>query len=513
MTPLKRAAIGAMVGLILAIFLNADARRLVLEGFNVGPSAALAKSPVSASNFDKLPQPNNRINRRLWIEAAAQRQNRRLSLSDDDISSLVQVTREGGKEDPDNAYWRQLEACFLRLERKPQEALAAWVRASTLARWEDPMDQVILETSNSISGGNPVAWHYAVVLAQRSSASTDFVLSYARELSRTTNINSGLDARVAILKNGELIRRGARSAANGEAGVRVVEIATFPPDVPPITSPRRLLLARAQFTQELASLGRDLDAQVVGKSFKSNDSWTALLSPSSSAERRRDLTIRTLIATPILGVAIFVGLLGGLVWAVSALFQRVKPTAMFFHWAALTPTALLAGAVAMLLTGVAVVALGLWASVMSLCLRPKRERTHAESDLSAGPTVVLGLLSAVLWILWLGYTVGITTPGWELASTVGFSENLYGGSPVLLGLIFIVTSLVLVATPMLSFAYRVEPRLVLALVLRRIGLNMVYISSFVVILGALPLTVWHNELTNTLREIALHEPLHYLGNR
>jgi hypothetical protein len=504
MSSWARWACGLVLGSILAFFVFQPTRLLLLDGLQWGPSQIRRESKALVENVPKLPLPTDSLTRWQWLETAARKRSREGKLSPATRQELIELSREGAKAEPENSYWLQLEAVWSRDADR-------WVEASRRPRWADPqelaMQRLELELRRPFG---PRAWHYGALRASRSDSILLQLEGLSREYSRTRRLDAaGITVRRATLRNGDLIRLGARSLPAASTGSKITEIATFPPEVLEFRSPRKLILARIEFVEALQARGGATEAELADRSFSTNDSWMALLESSSVADSTRDTLLRALVASGI-PACLLVMLLGWSAgWAGWYALERRQINR--FRPVLLAVVAMAAAFATFLATGQSLASL-----VVVLCLSllgwsPKPARS--EPVLDFGPFYRFAVFSFALTlnVLIACFLLGISTPGWELARVLPIPEDYYGFSPLFLGLSMLVVGLGLLLAPALAMAYRIRTPLVvfkLLTDLHRTG-TIVTLSLFLL---AVPLGVLMEQRTREeLRRIFQNETLYYLS--
>src|SRR5262245_60714781 len=136
MSRLQRILIGALAGSLLTLILHPASRRYILTPFlDIGSAEQLYISPWVPRNLGVLPVPNDTLNASLWTQAGAELLDSGKSLDSKRLAQLIEVCQASASGEPDNAYWRQMEAAFLWEARRQAEALAAWKQGALCGRW------------------------------------------------------------------------------------------------------------------------------------------------------------------------------------------------------------------------------------------------------------------------------------------------------------------------------------------------------------------------------------------
>lgn len=495
---------GLVLGALLAFGFFAPTRLLLLDGLQWGPSKIRLTSRALVENVPKLPAPTDSLTRWQWLETAARKRSREGKLSTATRQELITLAREGSKAEPDNAYWPQLEAVWSR-------DVGRWQEASRKARWADPQEVAMqrLETELARPFG-PRAWHFGALRASRSDSVLLQLEGLARELSRNSRVDrAGIAVRRATLRNGDLIRLGARSLPAASTGSQITEIATFPPEVLEFRSPRKLIVARMEFVQALRARGGETDAELADRSFSQNDSWMALLESANVADSTRDTLIRALFAGGIPACLLVMIFGWGIGWAVWYALERRQ--IQRFHPAGLAIVAVGAAFATFVASGQILASLVVVLCIALLGWSPHPARSEPVLDFGPFYRFAVFLFALSLNALITCFVLGISTPGWELARVLPIPEDYYGFSPLFLGLSILVVGLGLLLAPALALAYRIRTPLVVVKLLtdlHRTG-TIVTLTLFLV---AVPLGVLEEQRTREeLRRIFQNETLYYLS--
>jgi hypothetical protein len=509
MTKAGRLQLGLLVGLLLAIFVQPNTRELLLQGLTFGPSSVISHSTLLPNNFTKLPKPDTAETARMWLEVGAERYKTRQTTVNE-LISLYKLAATYAEQDPGNAFWHQMEAVFRKAAGHPGY-LEPWKKAASCSYWSDPQDKVLLDTVQELGGDNPQAWQWAVVLSMRSQQTSSAIETFARELTRETPISKEtLPLRMITLRNGDLIRKGSRRVANGESGINVAETASFPHDVPPLTSPRRLVLARNDFLVALKAANMPADADLALSIFRANDGFSALVSGGTASTRVRDLTIYALLLTCLPGAFIASMIAGGITWLIALAMEKLKiqnPKVWI-----IVPVAILLAGAAYFVSQIPFAGLGVGLSILSLLIPIRQVRKGGSANLPPGTLMIVQLLGITLSCMFALFVSGISTPWWELAQLNQLPIEYYGDSSIMLGLCLLIGCLPILTSFLLANVYRVPTLSMLAEVLKAVGRTIALTSVVTIVIGIVPATLAERIVRKDLMEMVLNEPLHILDH-
>ncbi|HRF58974.1 MAG TPA: hypothetical protein PLH94_03550 [Fimbriimonadaceae bacterium] len=513
MSPWKRALLGAAIGALLVLIAHPASRPFYLALLTQGgPSRFFAETPLRLQPSPALEKPRTLADAAYWMLVAAEADQRRTRLLDKDWKNLLNLARRCAVEDPENAFWKQMEAVFAWRLGDRKGSLEAWRRASRANRWDDLQNRRLERIVEGLSTetGTRLGWHYAASYAQRSQAPARMILRQARLVRDATRRDEaeGLELRYATLLNGDLLRSGAKSSQTGLVGVDIVEIACYPTNLKVETSQKRLLLARQALVNRLLALGKRDEANRTVKAFGNNDAWIALVEPENASTEAKLWKLVTLATVSIPSGAIWIAAMGlGL-----ALFGRAVERTPALQHVFRTPVAPAAGVILALLlywsTGLVLPAI--WAA---LCLaffafQPMHERSQDPRELGPLFRFTILVLGVAFFALMTVYLAGRTTAGTILFDRLGVPAEIGPGSPVLLGLAGIVLGLVLLTAPAWGVAQHFAPARLAGFALREFGTGL-FVAGILVAVVAGPLAVFvDREARTNLAAISQNEPLH-----
>ncbi|HZH97913.1 MAG TPA: hypothetical protein VEX38_03000, partial [Fimbriimonadaceae bacterium] len=224
MSGFSRALYGAVIGGLATLLLHPLSRPFLTTTFlRLGVSREMAASSWLVENNSKLSTPANLLQSSMWMEAGAKKIRTRGGITAPELQGLIDTAHQAAEEDPDNGYWRQMEAVFLAAKKDKKGAWAAWRKAANCARWDDLQSRrlVLIAQEMARSQGASLAWHYAALYPKRSSAAADAIQSLSREIVRSSKLHEpeGLRMRHATVMNGKLLREGGRKLEVAQLGI------------------------------------------------------------------------------------------------------------------------------------------------------------------------------------------------------------------------------------------------------------------------------------------------------
>lgn len=513
MTRAGRIALGLALGVLLAYLIHPNTSPTLRSGFSFSAPQALQANPLALGRMSELGQPTSQTARWQWVEVGVRRIMRRERVEPKDLDALIAVAQTGAKAEPENAYWLAAQALFARAAGRRAQALEAWKSASTKPEWEDPQTQVILELRQRLrdESGFRLAWQSAVLRPFRSDVIYQALVVFAREISRTHGLGSESDLRLRCQTStlGSLIRDRARTVIEGEMGAMMVEIASYPPDVAPITSPRRLLIARGDFLSSLNHANLPALADVVGAAFRGNDGFSSIGNQGEADEEFHGLATFALIVATLPGGLLLAAISFALLW-LGAVVVRKQSWEVLYTPGVVIPVGVCLAGVVYALCRLPIPAFAVAASFGFLAFSPKTERSKGKLDdspqLSFVLTMVsLGLVASVALLL-----ASRSAAGASLSATLGIPDE-YSSGAVFLALASVFGGLALVLAPAWAFPRRIATHKVAAVIVETCMRISCLIAFGLVILGTLPAAIVELHVQRELGQVIENEPMHGLN--
>lgn len=506
MTAVQRALVGALAGAFLVLVAHPASRPLVFGSLERSSYLRfLDTTPSLIENIPMLQPPETLAETALWLQVGAEYELSGRRLAPEKSAILADLAAGAATRDPQNAMWPQAEAAFRwrqsgKVDSRVQDA---WRRASLCLRWDDfETDRLrpLLEGLRHESG-RVLAWHYALAKEKRSEALP--VLIGRTGLAIAAPAENDEDASIVQLKNGVLLRGGARTVLGAAEGAALID--RVPVNRPP--EPRVLAKWRGDLFDRLSATGRGEDAVWAATSFAENDAWHVFVDPMKV---RQDSERANLLA--VLMVTVPSGLLvssafGLIVSIAGVAAQRFRPSRNRLPGIPLVALAVAVGAVVFATTGLAFPALWSALLVASFAVTPDRVKE--------GPVVVSGSgMQASIWTL--AILVSLTFP-FALVPFTGagaaLSESVAGAGldvGVLMQALLLELSLVVFVAPVAGFVNRYPGSRVLPLVMQRFGTALALASLTIAVVLTPFLVAADTNLTEVLYKQFVKEPNYYL---
>ncbi len=499
---------GALLGALIALLAVGTSRQVILDPWiRPHPSSVIQNSPWSARSADQGPPPRSVEAAAFSLLLACEELSERRTLRPTDRALLRDVARAQADREPENAFWRQMQAL---LEPDLVAARKAWFRAARSNAWNDFQSQRLATMGSELAAqsGGERSWHYAVLARERSASHVQRLIGLSDDLmAQCKNSEEALALQVATIENANLIRRGSRSLLVGERALRMLETAVSGTDSQVLVAPRRREVARLQL--ELA-LGAEARGRVA-KIFRESDSWSAFMRSPEVTDRREQLWRSSLLWNVIPAGTFAACLIGLLIAGFGTLMLRVPAMQAIFRTPWVLVLAVLASGVMFLLSNLPAAAI---AAALTLSLfvfiKPQR-RSAVQTGLEAGARFQMALLALPLLAALSFLVAGIlpVTQAMDFAFVDPFVQLV--GTPSMLWLALMLSLVALGTAPLWAWIWKREPSRVAALVLQELGVAMAGLS-IVALLVMTPLSILaERETSDALSKILMNEPNYILS--
>jgi len=514
MTLLGRIALGAALGALTTLLVHPVSRsRLFGALTNWGPSQQTRSAPDLLANLDRLPTPKSISDASLWMEAGARRVVGRKPTSKREWDSFIQTARAGAEFEPDNALWPQMEAVFLLAKGQRGDAWATWKSASKRLRWDDGQTRRLENVASRLRAAHHEGgWAWISAYGRRSTVIARSIEWFARDLVRSTTLDnrSDLELRYATVMNGRVMREGARSIKVGEVALAVVELGSYPPNLLSISSPKKLLIARADLFHALRNAGWSLQADEVDRAFRDNDGWFGFPTSAEAESSAQTIGLGVLLANSVGAIGVTIALVGAGLWGIGLSIARTesrrpKPVP-------LAVAAGVAAALTWLLTQAALPAGLLAASILSLLLSPTNTRTRASVHLGYLHGVALLVTGFSLAAAIAVAVVTNVTAGVESLPFLGWASEALDDQRAALVLAVVVLSVVVGMSPAFALVHRFSTLQIIAASAERLGRAILLGALALLVLAAAPALYVDRVYGNVLSELVNNEPVHYYVN-
>lgn len=536
MNHIWRAIYGAAFGALGVLLLHPQSRPFLLTSvLHWGESRTFRQSPLIVGNRPVLPTPATTLDAGTWMQTGAtklalqagSKAGTDAHISRKNFEQLISVARWAAKQEPDNAYWPQMEAVFLynesklpdTTEKERQElwrlAIDRWDQASNLRTWDDRQKDRLagLQQELAKETGGSAAWQYEAVAGLRNADPAYEIQSLAIQILREFQGTSkeALIQRYATLINGARLREGSRSVGIGQIGASLVELASSPKDVgEKYITPRRQRDNRRNFYLALLHSGLAEDAKGIPAAFDANDGWIALTHREDATAEADQLRLVSILTVSVPGALLFIALLGAAIWGFAALL-KLKPNFVRLVEPPIAPA--LGVVLAVLLYGetrLMFVSLAIVACFSFLAFTPIHRRTRPPKQLGPVYELTLFALSILIGLLGTAFVVGVCTPGYDILSQSSLPTDLYGGSTLLLGLCAVVLGLLFFAAPCWAMLQRISTPEVVVLSLRQFGRGLFTGCVLLTVIATPILMIIDRVVTSDVKLITLNEPSYYL---
>lgn len=513
MNRLRRIGIGALLGAVLTLAIHPISRRYVLTPFlEIGHSEAMSKTIWLPRNLNVLPVPRDTLIASVWMQTGAEMLVAGREIPPGDLERLIEVAEASAKGDPDNGFWPQIDAVFLWKAGKKDRAMQQWFRASHATQWNDYQShrlQRVKQDLQAVDGG-PMSWHAAAAYFQRSTAtprSIEWMLRAFFKLKLSEP--DAVQLRLATLRNGRLIREGARSVVVGDYGASMIELAAMPFSVQPKGTPKEQLLARYAFVASIRPFGERI-VEEVDDAFRTNDAWFALAVPTQAQESARNHSAAAILLACTPGILLGIALIGLALRGIVFLFEEMPKSQALLQPPIAPILGIFAGIALYMQTGLALAAIAVAMCFGFLAYEPARVRKHRPERLGTGFSVAVLILSVLFAILIGGFWLGISAPSQEILPHLKFPIEAFGGNTLLLSLAALVLSLLLLAAPGWAIVERVPTPFATVVTLREFSRKLFW-GAIIASVIATPMAVYlDNQVQESMTVLLTNEPARYL---
>ncbi|MCW5937924.1 MAG: hypothetical protein KIT11_11535 [Fimbriimonadaceae bacterium] len=407
MNPAGRAFLGALFGALLVLLAHPSSRPFLLPRLSDPEDTFLKSSIDLPENLAKLSAPDTHQEAALWLQVGCERIEAG-TLSTDEALLLAEVAQEGVEAEPDNAFWRQMEAVFAARSVGDATSKRAWTLASRAVSWNDHQTERLTRLVSGLaqSSGTKLAWHVALATSVRRSTAAKTVYEYG--IDRLHRPGATTLDRYEALRNGVLLREGGRSAASSRFGARLVEAAALG-GAKAEPSPKASAKARGDLYKQLADSGKRDEAATAVSAFEANDAWFALVDNETARRTAPDLGLLSMASANLARALLLSGLLGLAVLALGALCQ-VPAAQVALGFPGAPAIGVVGGALVFWWTGLALPAIWLTVALASLAVFSDRQRVGPMPKLGQLHRLFLGLMAVASIVAVFGAVVSASAP-------------------------------------------------------------------------------------------------------
>ncbi|RYG49775.1 hypothetical protein EON79_00125 [bacterium] len=506
MTPLGRAVLGAAVGGTLALIAHPSSRPYFLGVIESRSGERIRREMPDFSR--NLNVPRNLDDAALWLRIGLEKTVRNENLKASELETLRLLAAQGEEKDRGNAFWLQSQAVFEAKAGRRQKAAELWRRASKGAAWNDRQNPLLQRAVASLGDEKNQAWPYALLTMCRNHATVAAVERYARGRLAGANLSSAKGAlvRVEVIRNGELIRKGARTMADGMVGAKLVDLAVYPPEFMTVSRPKQLYLGRGQLYRTLRAESMGGEIPTLVRTFHENEAWATIVSPEEAESNFREMAARSAILAVFPGAVLITALVGALAMAFGRGINAGPRIPIAFTVAVIA-----------LLTGLAWLSSGSWlgAGAVAVCgafvlYRPRHERAIEVNGLGPLFQFVIGMLALCAGLSCAFWLTGQSVPAREITASLPALPDWWIDPSATGALTALFLSLIGLVAPAYALVYRVPTSRVLALAVRWFG-TFLFFGAWVLLLVGTPFVITADrDLQSRLSKILLNEPVYYL---
>lgn len=512
MSPLGRGFLGALLGALLTLLCHPVSRPFLLQPITRHPRNVIRRNLEPWEHG--LGAPRDLADAGLWVQIECSRLAARNKLKAREMQALFNLLDLCIKQDPDNAFWLQVQAVFLAEDRQTAKSARAWTRAAHCKGWNDYQTDRLLRARESLGDelGAKQAWQLGAAYYDRSEACALVIQRYAQSLISRVNLDStpAVNIRYETVRCGYLLQIGSRSMKVGEHGGNMVELATYPQDLVATATPKRLWIAQTKLLSLVRERRSEQDAQDALRAFRYNESWHALTQPQSPDETAQWLCFGGIFAMHIVTATMLAALVGCLLNLVGRwLAARDQASPAYTTWPIVVSALFIGAAMAITtLSWFASITAGL--STLFLLLGPARNRLKDDGDLGPLFTFMLLAGTGVFVLSLLMYLSGSSIATKWLIAYLGEYGSYLADPNAYLGICGVtLTSLCLIA-PTWAIVQRIGTPFVFALTLRRFGAILAMGALFFTVVLTPAAVYLDRQCGDVLKQLVQNEPVYYL---
>lgn len=289
MTVARLLLLGFVLGGIAMLLFHPRSRPYLSYGLQEDQVAeTVARNPLATEPFEFFPPTAGALDEDGRYFAAF-RIVRRLrsdtfTLDERDLEIVRRFIANCFSLDPDNAYWKQLEAAVNGFVEA--DGLTAWQEATNCARWETGETRALSLLWDEIEAadGERRAWQGVFALDQATVGPGEFIASNVGGFAY-----DDLQARAASLFNAAVILESSRSFASASAAIDLADMAVFGRHNPiESLGQRRYEEVKSAFPSRIEKEMGDGEAAAVRKAQQTVESWQAFYhtgAPMADAKR------------------------------------------------------------------------------------------------------------------------------------------------------------------------------------------------------------------------------------
>lgn len=479
MTRFVRAMVGALIGALAVLLYNGLSRPYVLYLFSqFAAKPTVAESKWITGNQKVLLPPNTPIEASLWADAGAYKMRFAKHTSAADLKNLVHALQIGGRLEPWNAFWPQMEALAFNALGDRAKALQLWKAASKRPKWNDHqadrMHKVVEELERA--AGQRFSWPLFALTAFRNDNAAQLCVRFAYAIVQTTGLTkkSDLELRYATLVNGSLIRDFGSSVSIHAAGADIMELASYPPDMEAYPTNKALLLARINFVDALRNAGMSDEAEYAYKQYQESDARNYYIGTADPEGDLMQYAVASVLIAAVPSCLLAISLFGAALWAVGGAMLRYPA----LQRALTLPYAPAIGVVAavavyaylkLALLAVAVAAIFAFAT-----FAPAHGRTHPSEDLGPFFRFSIIMIGTLLTAILGAFLISLTEAAQIANYVIQAPEEFASGSVAMIVLGVACLMLLVLIAPAWAMVRKLRTPWVFAVGLRDLGKGLFF---------------------------------------
>jgi len=511
-----RTVVGALIGAICVLLWNGISRPYILYLFSQAKTEPIVtRSKWITENHKVLAQPKTALEASLWADAGAYKLRFSKETTAKDFVNLLRAVQIGGKLEPANAFWPQMEALFYNAIGKRKKAIERWLAASRKPKWNDHQPERMHKVINGIeqASGHRSSWPLFALTAFRNDNAAQLCLRFAYSVVQDASLTkrSDLALRYATLINGSLIRDYGSSIPIYSAGADIMEIASYPPDMEAYPTNKTLILARINFVDSLRNSGMSDEADYVYRQYQENDARNYYIGTADPEGDLKQYAIASVLIATVPSCLLGLSIISAVLWALGG--------AMLKYPALQKPLTLpYAPAIGVIAAIVIYAYLELWllsvaaaATFAFATFAPTRERSNPSEDL--GPFFRFSIIMiAMLFTVIIGvFLISLTEASQVSNYIIQTPEEFVSGSVSMIVLGLACLGLIVLIAPAWALVRKLRTPWVCAVGLRDLGKGL-FVAAALLSVVSCPIAVSLDRTLYTKGTALLDkEPLYYMA--
>lgn len=519
MNPAIRAFYGALLGALVVLLVHPASRHYLTPGiWMLSDSGFLRETDALPENLTALPEPDSLEDTAYWLITACESEISGQPLDHDQILTIVEFAQNGAQQDPDNAFWRQIEAVFLLKLGNMDASRKAWEVASSAVRWDDYQTSRLNRILDGLKeeSGHTLAWHVVLAENRKTEVHARVLLAYARELLSGLRERNEFFLRFWTLKNGKLMRDGIKTANGSQYAIEMIDLAAYSPyvedrgyeDISRHVQPPLVEASRDQF-RRLAADYLPRAAEIIQTTYKENEAWVAYVNPDEADTERQRLLVASILVATVPGTLIMIGLVGGVIFLFGVVLSKSKQLQFLLTapWAQISGVAV--AAAVFFTTGLVFPAIWTAIALASFGFRREKNREAVPQGLGGTYALLIGLMSVSFSVIVSALMISTSVPLEYLHDSIRASTVFDVSAQTLKSLAAVVLSLVLVSASVWGYVHHYPAERLAGESIKKFGLQ-VCLGCFAlgVVIAPLSIALDHKYGATALK-VFQNEPNYY----